>query len=250
MLEIILVLSGVAAGLVNAVAGGGVLFVFPVLLFAGVSPLAAAMTCTFAAWPGSVMSVFGYRKDLAKVPKQYFWLIVPCVFGGGIGATLLASTSNNTFEMILPWLILLAVLLFAFQPQLHRYIHRPVHLRNTSPFTLLMLLLVPVALYGGYFGAGFGFIVLAILGFTRLKNVYQINGMKNLITASIAFTGGVVFTLAGGVAWEFVPLPLLGSLAGGLLGSRLAHHMSPHLTRAVVVVIGLFVVGSLFVDVY
>ncbi len=149
MIDVALLIAGVLAGITNAVAGGGVLFVFPVLLVAGLSPLTAAMTSTLAGWPGGLMSAYGYRKDLARVPQNYFWLIVPAVTGAALGSILLVRTPSSFFNAILPWLILLSVALFAFQPQLHRYIHRPAHLRNASPLVVLALLLFPVTLYGG-----------------------------------------------------------------------------------------------------
>jgi uncharacterized protein len=246
MIETALFVTGILCGMVNAVAGGGILFVFPVLLAAGLSPLSAAMTSTFAGWPGALTSVQGYSKDLKKVPKHYFWLIVPCALGAGTGAYILTRTPHSTFETILPWLILFSVLLFTFQPQLHKHIHKPKHMRKTSPLLLLALLLLPVALYGGYFGAGFGFIVLAILSFTKLKTIYQLNGMKNVMAASISFTCAVTFTLTGGIAWEYALAPLAGSLLGGFIGARVAHRLSPHVSRAAVVSTGFCVVGLLF----
>lgn len=248
MIEIALVLTGIIAGCVNAVAGGGILFVFPVLLMAGLSPLAAAMTCSFAGWPGALASATGYRKDLRKVKRKYFWLVLPAVAGAAIGSYALLNTSHATFETLVPWLVLASVALFAFQPHLHHYIHKPRHMRKNSPFILLMLLIFPVSIYAGYFGAGFGFILLAILGFTKLKNVYQINGMKNVMAASISIVCGLLYSTSGLIAWDYVLYPLIGSIIGGFIGSHLAHKMSPHTTRTVVISMGLFVVSSLFGD--
>lgn len=250
MIEIALFTTGILCGIVNAVAGGGILFVFPVMLMAGLSPLSAAMTSTFAGWPGALMSAQGYSKDLKKAPKRYFWLVVPCALGAGTGAYILTQTPHSTFESILPWLILLSVLLFAFQPQLHKHLHRPARMRQASPFLLLSLAIFPVAVYGGYFGAGFGFIVLAILSFTKLKNIYQINGMKNVMAAAISFTCAITFTLTGGIAWEYALAPLFGSMIGGFIGARMAHHISPHASRTAVVGTGFCVVGMLFFNVF
>lgn len=250
MIETALFVTGILCGMVNAVAGGGILFVFPVLLAAGLSPHTAAMTSTFAGWPGALMAVHGYSKDLKKAPKQYFWLIIPCMLGAAIGASTLTRTPPVMFETILPWLILLSVSLFAFQPRLHRYIHKPKHLRKTSPIVLLGLLIFPMAMYGGYFGAGFGFVVLALLGFTKLKNIYQINGMKNIMAATISLTCAVTFALAGGIAWKYALIPLLGSLLGGFIGARLAHHLSPHVSRTAIVGTGFCIAGMLFFKVF
>lgn len=248
-MEIALFIAGVLCGTVNAVAGGGALFVFATMLIGGVPPMAAAMTSTFAGWPGAIMATIGYKKDLKKAPKKYFWLILPCIAGAGFGAFTLTKTPVNTFEVILPWLVLVSVMLFTFQTQLHRHMHLPVHIRKTSPFILLTLLILPVALYGGYFGAGFGFIILAILSFTNLKNIYQINGMKNVMAASISLTCAVVFTLSGGIAWEYALAPLFGSMLGGYIGSYVAHHVPPQISRATVVGTGFAVVSLMFVDI-
>ncbi len=250
MIEIALFTTGILCGMVNAVAGGGILFVFPVMLAAGLSPLTAVMTSTFAGWPGALMSAQGYRKDLKKVPKYYFSLIIPCIVGAGVGAYTLTRTPGSTFEYILPWLVLLSVLLFAFQPQLHRHIHRPAHMRKTSPLLLLALFILPVSIYGGYFGAGFGFIILAIFSFTKLKNMLQINGMKNVMAAAISLTCAITFTLVGGIAWEYALAPLIGSMIGGFIGARLAHHISPRASRGAVVSTGFAVVGMLFFKVF
>lgn len=250
MIEIALLVTSILCGMMNAVAGGGVLFVLPVLLFSGLSPLSAAMTTTLVAFPGAGASAYGYRKDLKRAPKRYFWLIIPCAIGGGIGAYLLTKTPAATFESILPWLVLFSVLLFAFQPQLHAHIHKPKHMRKTSPLLLLTLFLFPVALYGGYFGAGFGFIVLAILSFTHLKNMLQINGMKNIIVLGISAVCMVIYSLSGHVVWSYAPLLITGSMIGGMLGSLIAHHISPHASRAAVVSTGFSVVGMLFLKVF
>lgn len=248
MIETALFITGIIAGAVNAVAGGGILFVFPVLLMSGLSPLAAAMTSSFAGWPGAFMSAIGYRNDVRKVPTSYFWLVIPAVLGACAGSFALMHTPHETFESIVPWLILASVMLFAFQPQLHRYIHRPAHLRKASPFLLLSLLILPISIYAGYFGAGFGFILLALLGFTKLKSVYQINGMKNIMTAFISLSCAIIYSTSGLVAWHLVLFPMLGSLVGGFLGSHMAHRISPHATRSVVVGFGLVVVCTLFKD--
>lgn len=238
MTDSILFIAGILAGIVNAIAGGGVLFVFGAFLYAGLSPLTAAMSTSVTTWPGALTAVYGYKKDIRKVKKKYFLLVVPAILGASLGSWLLVKTPGATFESIVPWLVLASVALFAFQPQLHRHIHKPAHLRIKSPFIGLLGLLLLTALYGGYFGAGFGFIVLALLGFTHLKNVYQINGMKNLIAACISLSCMSIFALFGDIAWNYVLIPTIGAIIGGFIGAKLAHHLSPHITRVVVIGIG------------
>lgn len=248
MLEIALLIAGLLFGVANSVAGAGSLFLLPVyLLGAQLAPLTAVMTSVVVAWPGALTSAIGYRKDLTKVPKHFFLLVIPAIIGAGFGSYLLAHTPSNIFENVLPWLVLSSIALFVFQPKLHKYIRKPARLRSTPPIVLLSLVLFPTAFYGGYFGAGFGFIVLAVLSFTKLKNIYQINGMKNIIGLSISGVCAIVFAMFGTVAWQFVLLPIIGTIIGGFTGAQLAYRLSPQTTRLAIVGIGLVVVGILFV---
>jgi len=246
MIEVLLFAAGILLGSANAVAGAGTLFLLPVYLLAGLSPLSAAMTSVAVAWPGALTSLIGYRRDLAKVPRSFFYLALPCIAGAAIGSYLLSHTPSSTFEVILPWLVLVSVALFAFQPQLHTHVHRPAHLRAASPLVILAMILLPIGFYAGYFGAGFGFVVLAVLGFTKLKTVYQISATKNFLSLAIALTSTTMFAIFGDIAWSMVALPIAGSLLGGLIGSKLAHRLSPHLTRIVIIATGLIVVAVLF----
>jgi uncharacterized protein len=245
MTDIVLFIAGLLAGIVNAIAGGGVLFVFGAFLYAGLSPLTAAMSTSATTWPGALTAVYGYKKDIRKVKKKYFLLVIPAIFGACLGSWALVKTPGATFETIVPWLVLASVSLFAFQPQLHRHIHEPAHLRIKSPFSILLVLLFITALYGGYFGAGFGFIILALLSFTHMKNVYQINGMKNLMAASISISCMTVFAVWGDIAWGSALIPIVGAIIGGFIGSKVAHHLSPHITRIVVIGIGIILFAAL-----
>lgn len=245
MITALLFFAGILLGTANAVAGAGTLFLLPIYLLAGLSPISAAMSSVAAAWPGALTSLIGYRKDLARVPRSYFYLIIPGIIGAALGSWLLAHTPGGTFAAILPWIVLVSVAFFAFQPQLHDHIRRPAALRAASPFSILATLLLPIGFYAGYFGAGFGFIVLAVLGFTKLKTIFQINATKNLISLAIALTSTIIFTIYGDVAWRLALWPLLGSLIGGFIGARLAHRLPARLIRAVIIAIGLIVVIAL-----
>src|SRR5579859_7676564 len=180
--EILLFLTGIFVGGMNAIAGGGMLLGFPVLLMAGLSPLAANITTTIIVLPGQVTSAIGYRNYLRKLPPRYLILLLPCIIGGAAGALVLRHTSNSRFQEMVPVLILFAVLLFAFQPLLHFHLrkHLSQHSRHLGRLSLIALGLLPTAFYGGYFGAGFGFIMLAFLSFAKLHDFHQVNGLKNL----------------------------------------------------------------------
>src|SRR5580704_7628531 len=167
--EILLFLVGIIVGSMNAIAGGGMLLGFPVLLAAGLSPLVANITGNIVILPGQLTSAFGYRRFLRKLPPRYLILLLPCLIGGTIGALVLRHTSATRFQELVPGLILFAVLLFTFQPLLHLHLRRHISQRSRNIRRLLLIAtaLLPTAIYGGYFGAGFGFLMLAFLSFAR-----------------------------------------------------------------------------------
>jgi hypothetical protein len=238
--DIGLFLAGMLVGSMNSIAGGGMLFGFPIMLAAGLSPLAANVTGNLALLPGSVSSAYGYRNYLKKLHKRYLLLLIPCLVGGTIGAFILRMTPSSKFEGMVPGLIFFAVLLFAFQPYLHFHLQKHIRSRSRAlrPLALIAMALLPVAIYGGYFGAGFGFIMLAFLGFTKLKDVHKMNGLKNLASASISFVSLLVLLTTGLVNWEVGLVMGAGSLTGGYYGSILSQKVSSHTVRVFVIVIG------------
>ena len=251
MLEIIILLVvGCGAGMINAVAGGGNLLVFPAFLALGLSPFSAAITGAMAVAPASTASVFGYRKDLRKIPRAYFYLILPSLFGAGIGLYLLHNTPHSLFDKLVPWLVLVAVVLFVFQPQLHRYLHRPARLRFGSPLAPIAVGLMVACIYGGYFGAGVGFLILVLLGFTGIKSIFQMTGLKSLITACMGVMTVASFSFTGQLNWWYGLITAVGAVVGGYLGARWSKHISPHLVRVVIMSIGMVVVVATFWRVY
>lgn len=240
MTEIFLFLVGLVAGAMNAIAGGGMLLGFPALLAAGLPPLMANVTINIVVLPGSLASAFGYRKYIRRVPRQYMLLIIPCLFGAAIGATILRNTPDSKFESLVPVLILLAVMLFAFQPFLHRHLRRYLKNKKTplQPLLLIAAAILPVAIYGGYFGAGFGFIMLAFLGFTNLGDIHKINGLKNLASVTITATSLAVLLGANLIDWRAGLAMAAGSLTGGYYGALLSQKVPTRLIRIAVIVIG------------
>lgn len=239
--EILLFAVGVIVGMMNAIAGGGMLIGFPVLLAAGLPALAANVTGYVVVLPGSASSAYGYRKFIKKVPARYLMLLIPCAVGAIVGSLILRNTSNAKFQEIVPLLILSAVVLFAFQPFIHLQLHRHIHGRNRRMLSLglIALALFPVAIYGGYFGAGFGFIMLAFLGFTSLHDVHQMNGLKNIAAGTIALCALICLSGTGNIRWPYGLAMAAGALIGGFGGSRLSLKVSSHYTRLVVIIIGL-----------
>lgn len=250
MTELFLFLSGLFIGVMNAVAGGGILLGFPVLLSTGLSPLIANATANIAVLPGSLSSAYGYRRYIRKVPKIYLFLLLPCFIGAVIGATLLLKTPSTRFEAIVPWLVAFAVLVFAVQPYLHFRFSKAIKkkYRSIASIVLLCLAIVPLAIYGGYFGAGFGFIMLAFLGFTKLHDIHQMNGLKNMAASVIAITSIIVLLPSGLIDWRVGGIMAVGSGIGGLLGARLSEKVSSHALRVVVIIVGIVTAAYLFIQ--
>lgn len=217
------------------------LFGFPVLLAAGLNPLAANITANVVLLPGGLTSAYGYRKYLRKLHRQYLLLLVPCILGGAIGALILRNTSSDKFQNLVPGLVLFAVILFAFQPFLHAHLHRHIksNKKALQPLALIGLALFPVAIYGGYFGAGFGFIMLAFLGFTKLHDIHKMNGLKNLASVGIAGASLLCLFSTGLVNWEAGLVMAAGAGIGGYYGSIFAQKVSTHAIRVIVIVIGI-----------
>lgn len=247
--EIILFLVGIVVGGMNAIAGGGTLLGFPVLLAFGVPALAANATSNIVVLPGQLASVFGYRKYLKKMPRGYLLLLIPCVIGGTIGALILRHSSYSGFERLVPGLVLFAIVLFAFQPLLHFHFHRHLQRKPTAnkPPRWLFPTLLPLAVYGGYFGAGLGFVLLAFLGFTKLHDVHKMNALKNLAAATICIVSIICLYGAHLINWRLGLVMAAGNLVGGYGGSVLAQKISSHAIRVVVIIIGLSTVAYLFI---
>lgn len=239
--------AGIVVGGINAIAGGGGLIGFPVLLSVGMRALTADATSYIAVLPGQISSAFGYRHYLKKVPKIYLILIIPCAAGAAIGAHLLRSTSFNDFEKLVPFLVLLSVAVFALQPVLH--LHLLKHLRSKRKslikFCLIGLAMFAVTIYGGYFGVGLGFAILALLGMSSLHEIHTLNGMKNIAAITVIVVAIASIYSAHIIDWHNGLIMAGGNLIGGYVGARLAQRFSSHWLRIVVIIIGVVTAGYL-----
>lgn len=240
---LLLFIAGLIGGAINAIAGGGGIIMYPVLLAVGLPPIIANTTSSLVVWPGSLTSAYGFRKDLRKVPRSFLWLAIPCLFGSLLGSYILIHTNPTTFERLAPWLILSAVALLALQSRIHKFVMSQTKTKNHRWQTLPLVILAafPLALYGGYFGAGFGLMMLALLGFSGLKNIYQMNGVKNLTGAVMAVVATIYFWHAGLINWPAGLTMAVGTTIGGYTGSRLTHRISAHLVHDLTVAIGLII---------
>lgn len=243
--DFILFVVGIVVGTMNAIAGGGMLIGFPVLLALGTPPIVANATTGLIVLPGNLAALVGYRKYFRRVPRQYLWLIIPVILGAGFGTLLLRNTSSRAFANIVPELILFAVILFAFQPFLYHYLHKrlhgPVRLRRyVRPLFFVGLAILPIAIYGGYFGAGFGFIMLSFLGFTGLhEHIHRMNALKTIMTTCVAVTALATLWTSGLIDWRQGLIMGAGNLIGGYFGAVGTQKVSSHAIRIFIVAVGL-----------
>ena len=184
--------------------------------------------------------MFGFRKDLATLPRWLYWLTIPSILGGATGAVLLLHTSTRTFNRLVPWLILGATLLLAFQEVITR------HVRIRGGVAFVVILQFIVSIYGGYFGAGMGILMLAALGLIGLTDLYQMNGLKNLLAICINGVATIYFAISGAVIWSDAILMAVAAILGGFAGAKLAQRLGRKFVRAAVVVIGLGMTIALF----
>lgn len=235
---VLLVLGGVLAGIFNGVAGGGSLISFPLLLALGYPALTANVTNTVGIWPGYLGSTAGFRHEIADQRRRLARLAPVAVLGGVIGAALLLTTPSADFTRLAPWLVLAASALFAAQPLLRRALDG----RSQGPPRTRVAMLVggtfAASVYGGYFGAGLGVMLLAIIGLALPDSLVRTSGLRSALSISVNGVAAAVFMIHGGLAWEAVGLLAGGSLIGGWVGARVALSIPVWALRVVVVLIG------------
>ncbi|MFN7066098.1 MAG: sulfite exporter TauE/SafE family protein [Aquificaceae bacterium] len=225
----------VLAGAINAVAGGGTLITFPSLLWLGLDPVVANITNTVALWVGSLFGAFGFRKRIKEAKEMLLPLLVASTLGALLGALLLINTPSQTFRSLVPLLILFAVLMLAFGEFINRIISR---LRIVPLIALSLQFLTGV--YGSYFGAGIGIMMLVSLTLSGVNNIHTANGLKNLLGFSINLLGAVVFVLSGKVSWIYALVMMPGFALGGYLGAVLSQRVKQRVVRVFVIGWGLF----------
>jgi len=228
-----------AAGSINSIAGGGTLVTFPTLLWLGLSAKLANGTSTVALWPGSVAGVWGFRQELAVADRRLLSLLVPSVVGGIAGAMLLVLTPTSVFERLVPFLILFATILFmAQEPIQRRFNLAGAHEARSHWLSWTMLFQLLVGLYGGYFGAGIGILMLAALSLMGHTDIHQMNGVKNLLATCINGLAAALFIYNGLVIWPDALVMMGGAILGGIGGAGLARRAGRQAVRRIVIVVG------------
>lgn len=229
------------AGVLNSVAGGGQFLTFPMLIFTGVPAIQANATSSVAVWPGTVAATIGYRRELRQQRQLLVPMAAASVIGGILGAVVLLRTPQATFANLVPWLLLAATLLLIFGgPTVQRIRRRLGHgteIRRGSlvGVTILQLLL---GIYGGYFGGGMGFVMLAAMAFIGLDNMHVMNGLKTALASCINGVAVATFVAAGAVAWPEATVMLVGAIIGGYGGANVARQLDPKKVRVFTIAVG------------
>jgi uncharacterized membrane protein YfcA len=239
-----LCLAAVAGGAINAVAGGGTLVTFPMLLWAlgsgSEESVVANGTSTFALFPGSIASMWGYRREIDATRHWLPYLLPPSVVGGVLGAGL-TLLSPSVFKQLVPWLILTASLLFLLQPAIARWtgIGQPHAAPSRSTVVGVVLLQFVIAVYGGYFGAGIGILMLSGLAMIGMADIHQMNGLKTVLATIINGLATAMFVGNGKVDWRFAVPMTVAAIIGGFLGASTARRLNRLVVRWIVISIGI-----------
>jgi len=235
---VLLIAAAFGGGAVNSIAGGGTLLTFPSLL-AVLSPVMANATSTMALVPGTFGAFWGYRKELAGNRAHLIRLWPPSVLGGIAGSLLLTRLPEKIFSELVPWLLVSASILLLLQRPLTQWLgdHR---MANPKPGTLVAVIIFQffVGVYGGYFGAGIGILMLSSLAFVGIPNIHQMNAVKTVLGGTINGVTAIIFIFAKVIVWKYAWVMALASIAGGYAGARVARRMRAEYVRALVVAIG------------
>ena len=232
--------AGFGGGVMNALAGGGTNLTFPTLLALGVDPILASSTSTVCLGFGQALGAWAYRSQIQQAPRTWLWLGLPAVLGGALGGWLLVHTPSDTFRVLVPYLVLGGASVLALDP----WLRRRFQLQGEREPGLSWCLgacgpVLLIAVYGGYFGAGMGFLMLATLGLLGVGSLQRANGLKNLFGALLNLAAVGYFLATGAVVWGVAGWMLAGALGGGYTGGRLAGRIPDRLLRPLMVALGL-----------
>src|SRR5271165_4805117 len=237
----ILFIAAVLAGAINSVAGGGSFVSFPTLLFVGIPPVNANATNTVALWPGQPASVWAYRHEFRSLPRRVLIpLTVTGILGGVLGAYVLLITPPATFMILVPWLLLVATLIFMMSGRITNWVRQRAEHGEHHEFATGRGILIQmfIAFYLGYFGAGGGILLLAMLALLGMDHIHTMNALKAWLTTVSNGVAAILFVVSHAVYWPQAILMIVGSVAGGYFGAYFARKTKPEYVRAIVIVIG------------
>lgn len=238
-----LVAAAAVAGAVNALAGGGTLITFPSLLAFGFQPVTANATSTVALVPGGFSAFFGYTRHVRADRRELAWMVLPSVAGGVLGALLVLWVGNKTFARVVPWLIWGATALFVVQGPIKRWLDRRIGAADHPRLPLQVALQFVVSIYGGFFGAAMGIMMLAVYGLAGHTDLSRMNLIKTFAGVCINVLAAATFIVGGKVDLPVAAAMAGGAVAGGYTAARLARYIDPRWVRALVVVTGVVMGG-------
>jgi uncharacterized protein len=236
---VLLIAAGFAGGGANAIAGGGTFFTFPALLSVGLPPVVANASNAVAIWPGHAAGVLPYGREIRRLRSRLVRSCAAALLGGIVGAALLLASGDAVFRSLVPWLLLLATLLFAFSARISRWaaaIRSSAEGRSGLPAAFAIEFLVSI--YGGYFGAGLGVMMMATLSLTGIRDIHEINALKNLLASAVSSVAVVIFVAAGAVRWPEALAVMAGAVLGGYAGAVMARRIPVAWLRATIIAIG------------
>jgi uncharacterized membrane protein YfcA len=237
--------AGIAAGAINTVVGSGTLITFPVLLALGYAPVVANVSNTIGLVPGSASGAVGYRRELAGQRSRALPLATASLSGGALGAVMLLVLPASAFKAIVPAFIVLALAGVVLQTRLSRWLSARGHppRREAGPAALIGVFATGV--YGGYFGAAQGILLLCILGLALDERLQRVNALKVVLAGLVGLVAGVIFALAAHVSWAAAGLIAAGSILGGVLGAHQGRRLPPAALRLVVIAVGIAAIAKL-----
>jgi uncharacterized membrane protein YfcA len=241
--------AALAAGVMNSIAGGGTLLTFPALFTAlPGQPVLANGTSTVALLPGSFAGAWGYRQELGHSRRWLRVLVLPSLVGGIVGTLLVTELPDSVFAALVPWLILTASVLFMAQKPVTRWLRigQPHEEPHGSTVAAVVAFQFFVAVYGGYFGAGIGILMLSSLSLMGLSDIHRINALKTFLAGCINGVSVVIFIAEGQVHYPYALSMAVAAITGGYLGARVARRMPPQLVRCIVIAIGLSLAAYYF----
>ncbi len=245
--QLLVFAAACAGGAINSVAGGGTLLTVPTLIWLGVPAINANATSTVALWPGSLSGAWGFRREMRQADPRVYALVVPSLVGGLAGAILLRYTPPDLFERLIPVLILFATFLFMVQEPLQRRFNlTALHQARSHWLSWTMLFQLIVGIYGGYFGAGIGIMMLAALSLMGHTDIHQMNGLKNLLAVAINGIAMVYLMFTDLIHWDDALVMAVGAIVGALIGAGTARRVGRNAVRHTVVAVGLAMAVSMF----
>ncbi|MCW2494725.1 sulfite exporter TauE/SafE family protein [Jatrophihabitans sp.] len=242
---VLVLVAGIWAGAINTVVGSGTLITFPVLLSIGLSPITANVSNTVGLFPGSFVGAYGYRRELSGQRSRALILLTATVLGAILGAVLLLVLPAGAFKAVVPALIVLALVLVVFGPRMNKALADRGRAAGDRVRWPLWVAIFGTGVYGGYFGAAQGVLMMAFLGLMLSETIQRQNALKNILAGTVNLVAAVVFVISSHIDWSVAGLIAAGSILGGVLGAKIGRRLSPAALRGLIVVVGVLAILKL-----